>query len=407
MTSHARRRRPALRRTIAPLALSLFAAAGFALELPPVFADRMVLQAGRPVPVWGTAKPGAEIAVRFAGQEKRAKADATGRWMVGLDAMGVAVSGAVLTVRGDFESQTPALTLHDVVVGEVWLCTGQSNMRFMLKQAAGGADAVRTSDNRQLRLLNFTGTLRRGVPAADYFHTAGWQFSSPQSAADFSAVAWFFGQKLQRELRVPVGLILNAVGGAPIEAFLPEETIAGDVELATRCGAWLENPRYPGWCRARATQELAKLPGTTFHPFAPSALHRAGMAPLQPFGIRGVLWYQGESNATDTPESPALDPAPYAKMFRLLAGAWRRAWSDPRLPVLFVELPPLNRDWGRFRAMQAQLAAGIPDCGMVTTTDVGHPTDVHPPDKRPVGERLADLALTGVYGRAPGPGAAP
>lgn len=407
MMPNTRRRRSAFRGAVALLVHSVLSAACFALELPPVFSDRMVLQAGRPAPVWGTAKPGTEIAVSFAGQEKRAKADAAGRWKVELDAMEVAASGAVLTVRGEFESRAAALTLHDVVVGEVWLCTGQSNMRFMLKQATGGADAVRTSDNRQLRLLNFTGTLRRGVSAADYFRTVGWQVSSPHSAADFSAVAWFFGRRVQRELQVPVGLILNAVGGAPIEAFLPEETIAADAELTARCDAWLDNPRYPGWCRARATQELAKFPGTTFHPFAPSALHRAGMAPLQPFGIRGVLWYQGESNATDTPESPALDPAPYAKMFRLLAGEWRRAWSDPRLPVLFVELPPLNRDWGRFRAMQAQLAAGIPDCGMVTTVDVGHPTDVHPPDKRPVGERLAGLALTGAYGRAPASGAAP
>lgn len=389
-----------IRSRIAAAALSSFALLASALEMPPVFSDHMVLQRGKPASVWGKAEAGAEVVVSFANQEKRTKADTSGCWRVSLDAMEAMASGAQLTIRENFKSQISDVKLSDVVVGEVWLCTGQSNMKFMLKQATGGADAIKASGNENLRLLNFNGALRPGVSAANYFNTKGWQVSSPQSSADFSAVAWFFGQKLQRDLSVPVGLIGNAVGGAPIEAFLPGTTIADDVELKTRCAYWLENPVYPRWCRERAKQELTKFHGSGFHPYGPASLHEAGLAPLQPFAIRGVLWYQGESNATETPESPALDTAPYEKMFKLLVDDWRREWSDSKLPVYFVQLPTLNRDWGKFREMQARLAAEIPHCGMVATLDVGHPTDVHPPNKRPVGERLAGFAMTNTFGRA-------
>ncbi len=367
-----------------------------AIELPPVFGNSMVLQRGQPVPVWGKAAAGAEICVSFAKQEKHATADSSGHWQVMLDSLEASAGGAMLTIREDSKSKISELKFSDVVVGEVWLCSGQSNMRFMLKQATGGAEEVRNSSAFNLRLLNFTGALKDGVTATNYFSTPGWQVCGPKTAADFSAVAYFFGKKLHRELGVPVGLIWNAVGGAPIEAFLPEQLFSNDAELRERTANWLGNQKYPHWCRERAKQESAKLRGASFHPFAPSALHEAGFAPVEPFAIRGVLWYQGESNATDTPESPALDPAPYEKMFRLLVTDWRKTWNNPSMPVYFVQLPSLNRDWGKFREVQAKLADEIPNCGMAVTFDLGEPTNVHPPNKKPVGERLAELAVRNI-----------
>lgn len=380
------------------LLLSLFASlacvvAVRALELPPAFSDHMILQRDRAIPVWGTADAGSQITVTFGSQTKSATVKPDGSWSVQLDAMPASDSPRELAVSGNRKSEIKNLKFTDILVGEVWLCTGQSNMKFMLKQATGGADAIKGSSNPNLRLLNFVGTLRSGVAATNYFSTSGWQPSSPKTSADFSAIAWHFGDKLQRELGVPVGLIHNSVGGAPIEAFLPPAA-----QIAGRTQHWQTNTNYPRWCRERAAQELAKY-RSTFHPYAPFALHEAGIAPLQPYALRGVLWYQGESNATETPESPALDTAPYEQMFRALVTDWRRAWNDPKLPVYFPTLPSLNRDWESFRKMQTKLAEEIPYCGTVPTLEFGHPTDVHPPNKRPVAERLADLALKKIYGR--------
>lgn len=364
-----------------------------ALELPPVFTDHMVLQRDRPIPIWGTAEPSATITVIFGSQTKSTPVSPNGKWSVLLDAMPASSEPRVLAVSEIQKSEIKNLKFTDVLIGENWLCTGQSNMKFMLKQATGGADGIKASSNPNLRLLNFVGALRNGVTATNYFSTTGWQPSSPKTSADFSAIAWYFGDQLQRELRIPVGLIHNSVGGAPIEAFLsPAAQIPG------RTDHWQTNTNYPKWCRERAAQELAKF-RAAFHPYAPSALHEAGIAPLQPYAIRGVLWYQGESNATETPESPALDTAPYEQMFHALVTDWRHAWNDPHLPVYFPTLPSLNRDWQPFREMQTRLAAEIPNCGTIPTLDLGHPTDVHPPDKRPVAEHLAALALKKTYGR--------
>jgi sialate O-acetylesterase len=286
------------------------------------------------------------------------------------------------------ETPTARRAFTNVVVGEVWLCTGQSNMRWMLKQTTDAAGAG--DPDPELRLLNFVPDYKASTTASNYFRCAGWQSARPATAADFSAVGMHFGRMLRRELGVPVGLVLNAVGGAPIEAFLPD---------LRRGAAWLGDTNYPGWCRERARQEMTSAKNNGFHIFGPAALHDAGFASLQPYALRGVLWYQGESNASDTPEQKARDPAPYARMFTGLVRDWRAAWKDPQLAVLTVQLPGLNREWAAFREMQAQVARSIPAVGMAVTIDLGHPTDVHPRNKRTVGERLARIALAGPYGR--------
>lgn len=371
------KRRGVLLSLLAPLPL-------LALELPPVFSDQMVLQADRPVRVWGRAQPGEAVSVTLADATAQTKAGADGAWAVELAAR--KASSAAL----QFDVSTPAArrAFTNVVVGEVWLCTGQSNMRWMLKQTTDGAGAG--DADPELRLLNFVPDYKTATTASNYFRCAGWQCARPATAAEFSAVGMHFGRMLRRELGVPVGLVLNAVGGAPIEAFLPD---------LSRDARWLADTNYPAWCRERARQEMTSAKNSGFHIFAPAALHDAGFASLQPYPLRGVLWYQGESNASDTPDQQARDPAPYARMFTELVQDWRKAWKDPQLAVLTVQLPGLNREWPAFREMQAQVARSIPGVGMAVTIDLGHPTDVHPKNKRPVGERLARIALADTYGR--------
>lgn len=365
-------------------------------QLGKPFGSHMVLQRDKPVPVFGQAAPGAVVKVVFAGQERTSQADKLGKWSVTLGAMSANSLPQELVVR----SGSHTITLGDVLVGEVWLCAGQSNMRWMLQQSKGAKQAIDAASNLNIRLLDFTGTLYpkkkryplgtlRRVGADNYYETQGWTRCSPETAATFSAVAYYFGDKLQNTLEVPIGLIHNAVGGVPMESYIPTANSSG----------WLDDANMPAWCRERGRDNLAawlekRVLPAPHHPFEPGFLFDAGMRPLVPMALRGFLWYQGESNATASGAgSPAIDPAANKKKFVSLINAWRKAWDDPKLPFYFVQLPGLNRDWPLFREMQLEVSQEVPHTGMVVAIDVGHPTNVHPADKRPVGERLAQLAL--------------
>ncbi|MGI9240558.1 MAG: sulfatase-like hydrolase/transferase, partial [Verrucomicrobiales bacterium] len=224
----------------------------FRLGLP--FGDHMVLQRGKPVPVWGTAGPGVEISVAFSGQEKSTVVAADGNWSVSLDPMAASAAGEDLVVTGGDE----ALTIVDVLVGEVWLCSGQSNMRWMYQQSLDAKGGRAAADNPEVRLLDFTGKLYpsgqryplellRDVGADDYYSTEGWELCSPESASTFSAVAYYFGLLLQEQLGVPVGLVHNAIGGIPMGAFIPTASSS----------AWLADADVPAWCRSRAGENMA------------------------------------------------------------------------------------------------------------------------------------------------------
>jgi len=308
-------------------------------------------------------------------------------------------------------------TFTNVVVGEVWLCAGQSNMRWMLKQSTGAKETITGAALPDLRLHDSHGRLYphrrkysletlRETTAENYYSTVGWQPSSPEVAATFSAVAFHCGRKLHAELRVPIGLIHNAIGGVPMETYIPREAMARDLELSKLLPAWYKNPLYPQWCRERGAYNLAEWLANPqgpapHHSFEPGFLFEAGMRPLLPFALRGFLWYQGESNATvDGSRGPAVDPCVNRHKFVTLIRSWRLAWRDETLPFYFAQLPGLNRDWELFREMQDDVNREVPRTGMAVTIDVGHPTNVHPPGKQPVGERLALLALRDTYKQA-------
>ena len=381
-----------------------------ALTLPAHFADHMVLPRDVPVPLQGGSDPGAQITVEFAGRTNAVRADAEGRWSLVIPPLPASAQpGALRVVEACPNCPPVEQTLSNVVVGEVWLCSGQSNMRWMHRQVGGTAEAA--PDLRMLNLVpfDFRGGKRTraevlAIQATNYFAVGGWKPSAP-GAEDFSAVAYYFGRKLQADLGVPVGLILNAVGGAPIEAFLPRATLAADPILSPLLDDWLNNSAYPRWCRERARSDLGawfREPqgAPPHHAFELGFLFESGVQPLAGFPVRGAIWYQGESNATDgSPGAPAENPAVNEHKLRTMIAAWRASFAQPDMAFLMVQLPGLNRDWEVFREVQARVARGVPGCGMAVTIDVGHPTNVHPPDKRPVGERLALQALARVYGR--------
>jgi sialate O-acetylesterase len=400
------------------LVWSVFSAPGVGLSLAPWFADNLVLQRDARVPVWGTAKAGERVIVSFAGQRKTTLADASGRWQVVLDPLPASFEPRTLTAEA-----TDTLRLTNILVGEVWLAAGQSNMEFPLSREAHASAELPVATNASLRLLNlsFAGQYFYAKPfganelsrmTPEQFYSGTWRECSPASAKDFSAIAYCFGHELQPELHVPVGIIHLAVGGSPTEAWIRRAALAGEPELGVMTrGNWLTNAALDDWCRERGHQNLdapiragLAVPGDDLgpnHPFKPGFLWDAGPARLRPFAIRGVLWYQGESNA--------LEPRrvrQHEKLFPLLVRDWREQWGQKRLPFLFCQLSSISTNggyqsscWPDFRDQQRRFVDTIPDTAMAVTSDLGHPTDVHPRNKRDVGHRLAVAALATVYGR--------
>lgn len=384
-----------------------------ALEVGFPFRDHAVLQAGKPLPVWGRAESGAEVVVRLGKREKTTRTRTDGNWRVEFGGSGPSAEGVSLVVRSG-ESE---VVLEDLVFGEVWVASGQSNMRWRLRDCVGGPGAIRDGQDPLLRTLDLEGRLKtdarsypleflKEVDEGNFYQSKGWQRANEESLGSFSGVGYFFARHLRQELEVPVGVIHLAVGGSPMEAHLPPETLEAHPEWRGFLSDWWLDPSYPAWCRGRAALNLrewfADPPGeqAPAHPFAPGFLWKAGVSRILPFPVRGILWYQGESNATlDGGAGPAVSREVNREKFASLIRSWREGWGDQDLPFYFVQLPGLNRDWAEFREMQREVSRRIPGTGMVVTLDVGHPTDVHPRNKRPVGERLAGLALRETYGR--------
>lgn len=366
----------------------------FCLTVPRVFGDHMVLQAGQPVPVWGWAAPGETIVVRFGGQEKRTTAAAgDGRWEVRLDPLTSSSRPAELTIAG-----VETIRFTDVLVGEVWLCSGQSNMEKPLGEQRGQKPTVnfeeelRAADFPQIRLLKVA-RARTSVPARDLQGT--WTVCSPATldVIKFSAAGYFFGRKIHQEVKVPIGMIDASFGGSAIEPWITPAGFASVPALAE----WSKAAQTPG-----GTMDVYQ--GVTLTKLEPGTMYRGMIAPLAPFALRGVLWYQGETNIY------AGDGAIYADKMIALINGWRGAWQR-ELPFYYVQIAPLLYHVtssnmvvsaeAQPRFWEAQTAVmRLPRTGMIVTTDlVDDLTDIHPREKKGVGERLARWALAHEYGQ--------
>ena len=368
------------------------------LQLPPVFADNMVLQRGMPFYMKGKADAGETVVVRLGGKELASGVtDARGVWNVRIPAL-TAVDSTTLTVS----TARRTLTYRNVAVGEVWLCSGQSNMAFKLRQAADASRDIAKAADRGLRLYNmqprwetdnveWDSTAVDSVSRLQYFRPAQWVASTPQSAADFSAVAYYMGRMLRDSLRVPVGLVCNAVGGTPIESWIDRPMLEEYYPQVLR--HWKNNDFVMDWVRGRATKNLARRPGGR-HPYHPAYCFETGIEPLLNLPLRGVAWYQGESNAHN-PDSWCFD---------LLARSWRMRMGDFSLPFYVVQLSGIERpSWPWMRNVQRIAKRSVFATQMVVSSDLGLRHDVHPPYKRPVGERLAQSMLRHTYDRSGAP----
>ena len=353
--------------------------------LPAVFGDHCVLQRGQPVAVWGRADPGERITVRIARRSASAVTAGDGRWRVDVPAL-AAGGPHVLEVHGH-----ATLKVRDVLVGEVWICSGQSNMAWPVKAARDAEAEVANARHPGIRL--FTVPRRAALEAQDDIE-AQWIACSPATVPGFSAVAYFFGRELQTALTVPVGLVHASWGGTPAEAWTPDSALREEATLATLLARWDERIAE---AKARGAKDL------TLHHHRPGNLYRGMIAPLVPLTVRGAIWYQGESNVSRAWE--------YRTLFPAMIRAWREAWQRPDLPFLFVQLAnfhsrklhPGDSAWAELRDAQLHTLRTVPHAGMAVAIDIGEPDDIHPKNKQAVGKRLARWALHAQHGweRAP------
>lgn len=367
------------------------------LKLAPVFMDHMVFQQKAKIIVWGKGDSGSEIAGTFNQQTEKCVADESGAWSLTFKA---APAGGPYQLKVTTGNRQP-IVLSDILVGELWICAGQSNMEFPLKDAANATSDVSNAHNSNIRLFNLKGIVRPDDQKWDTlalekinkleFFEGKWEVCKPDNASDFSAIGYYFGKMLNEKLDVPVGLIQVSVGGAPIEAFIDRKTLEFNPFLVDALNKWKVNDFIMDWCRERARLNISLSNNNVQrHPFEPAYIYEAGIQSLAGLTVRGAIWYQGESN-THNPEH-------YRNAFPALAESWRKAFGNPALPFYFAQLSSLNRpSWPYFRDVQRQLSHLVPNTGMVVTSDLGDSLNVHPKRKREVGERFAKLALANAY----------
>jgi sialate O-acetylesterase len=395
------------------------APAGAAIRLPAVFGDHMVVQQGKPVVVWGWASPREGITVRFAGQEASTAAGADGRWQAVLHAVNAGGGPLELAVAG---TNGAPIVLKDVLAGEVWLCSGQSNMEFWLASTFSSSPEVLRADDPMIRLFNVP-KRTSAAPLSDV--EAKWTPCTPKTAASFSAIAYYFGREIHDRLGVPVGLIESAWGGTDIEPWTPPagfaavpETkpylaAAGKSMAAYRTALAKTMPAWDSWVRDTRTAlagagTIPAKPVEPDNPFdspqTPTALYNGMIHPLVPFAIRGAIWYQGENNRNDC--------LAYEKKMEALIRGWRTVWEEGDFPFYYVQIAPYYYSYNReipdgdvpdFLRLpllwEAQTnALRLPNTGMAVITDITELMDIHPRNKKEVGRRLALLARAKTYG---------
>jgi len=377
------------------------------VRLPSIFSENMVLQQGMQVPVWGWADKNEQVTVIFQGQRVTTTAK-DGKWMVKLDNLKATTEPQVFIVDGKNR-----IKYTNVLIGEVWVASGQSNMEFPLNRSFEATNDIQNSYNPMIRLYTVPKT-KSDLPLDDV--KSEWVECNPRTASSFSAVAYYFARDLQKARGVPVGVIHTSWGGTPAESWTTRETLLGHEKLKGMVERWdkmiedfdnqldqyaekmIEWEQNADQAEAEgrpvpAPPEFPRDPRN--QPWRPAGLYNAMIAPLIPYAIQGAIWYQGESNASRAYQYRILFPA--------MIQDWRDHWGQGDFPFLFVQLANFiagepEEPWAELREAQT-MALSLPNTGMAVTIDIGNPTDIHPRNKQDVGYRLALAARKIAYGQ--------
>src|SRR6185437_320268 len=382
------------------------------LRLAPIFADHMVLQRDQPLHFWGKGLPGATVWVSFAGERRATKVMKDSAWSLYCSKQEANTSPQRLVVSSGRDS----IVVKDILVGDIWLCLGQSNMEFPMSREMHFKSESPQSAQPLLRIYNplYIGKDIYGKPYTDSmlralrpesFYSGTWQRCDSNSVRAMSAVGYYFGKTIACREQVPVGLVNLAIGGCPAETFISASVLRKGRFATKTAGNWLTNDALPAWVRTRGRENIAgnahaigddRGPN---HAYKPGFAYQAGIEPISPLPIRGVIWYQGESNAQEPSRVTE-----YNALLKVLVASYRKAWHLPALPFYWVQLSSIDtahyasRYWPEFRDEQRRLLAEIPHGGMAVSSDLGFKDNVHPTDKKDVGERLARWALEQDYG---------
>lgn len=365
------------------------------LKMSPVYSDNMVLQHNTPIEIKGVANAGDEVIVKIAGKKYKTICGENGKWGVTIKPL-KAGSDYTLSVSTKDES----LTYSNVAAGEVWLCSGQSNMAFMVWEGATAKEDVANANNSNIRFFNlkpahetnnvewnvsFLDSLNR----LDYYKPTEWQVCSGETVNSFSAVAYHFGRVLADSLDIPVGLICNAIGGSATESWISREII--EEKIPDILVDWTKNDMVQDWVRGRAELNCKKSTvNGQRHPYEPTYLYAVNQPIIGDFTVKGMIWYQGESNAHNIEL--------HEQLFPMVIESWREQQNNPDMPFYFVQLSSINRpSWCNFRNSQRIMSETLHNVGMAVSSDKGDEWNVHPTHKKEIGERLARVALNKSY----------
>lgn len=385
------------------------------VSLAGVFSNGMILQQQMPVSVWGKGVPGANVMVTLGTYSGQTAVNHDSTWVVQLPARPASREKYLMTIV----SGNQKIVLNDLLFGDLWICIGQSNMEFPMDRELHWSEEKVKAGEPMVRFLNPhpAGKNIYGKPYPDsilhqldtkfFFNWKGWQVCDSGSSRTMSAVAYYFARMVYRETGIPIGMIHLGMGGAPLETFISQEALAADPVFRQKLnGNWLFNDALPVWVRERGLQNLGsnqalpddgRGPG---HPFKPCFIYEAGIHPLLQFSIKGILCYQGESNAQEIQRVNE-----YAALCSLMVNDYRKKWNQPEMPFYYVQLSSIDsvryrsQLWPAFREEQRKMMQLISHSGMIVSSDLGARDDVHPVNKKEVGERLARWALTRTYHR--------
>ncbi|UZH56733.1 sialate O-acetylesterase [Salinimicrobium tongyeongense] len=383
------------------------------IVMPKIFSDNMVLQRDEPLMIWGKYLPGETVQVKFSSLIEEVEVQLDSSWQVYFPAHAASSSPQLLSIY----TKSDSLEYSNVLIGDVWLLAGQSNMEWSLGQEEHFESEKEQLAGPQLRFYNpqYVG---KGIYAQKYneealeklqstaFFEGSWEESGMPHVAKLSAIGYYFGKEILQHENIPVGLINLSIGGAPIEAFISEETLEKDQRFYKKVsGNWLDNDELPVWIRERGGQNVGGIAvhvGKTGpnHAYKPGFIYESGIKPILNMPIKGVLWYQGESNAQEIARV-----FEYPQLQKLLIKDYRKKWKQETLPFYWVQLSSIDtlnyrsQYWPLFRNLQRLLLEEVNYGGMAVSSDVGAENDVHPRNKKVVGERLARWALHQDYDR--------
>ena len=383
------------------------------LQVAKIFSDNMVLQREQPVHIWGKDIPGKQVTVLFAKENKTAIAKADSSWNVYFTKQKAGPRPQSIVVESDNER----IELKNILIGDVWLCSGQSNMEWAMSKEMHFKDEVSHADQPLIRLYNpspagryvygqaFTDSLNKRLNTKDFYHDVDWQLCDSNAVKSMSAIGYYFAKNIVESEDVPIGLINLSIGGASIETFISRATLQNSKQFAAKVkGNWLENETLPEWVRERGKQNIdANKNGYRDdqglnHAYKPGFAYASGVEPIIMMPIKGVLWYQGESNSLELARVKE-----YGDLFHLMIDDYRAKWKQPAMPFYWVQLSSIDTSkyksqyWPQFRDEQRKLLSEVKNGGMAVCSDIGSKNDVHPTNKKTVGERLARWALNKTY----------